>query len=329
MLVLVVAACGDPGVEPAGGPGTAADGPHLFPTGTPLGDGFVVPEGTVALTQPIIGPHLSSSPPSWSVELVPSDPVAAMNDLIAQARDLGFQLGAHTPTPCTYDDDVPESGTTNQAPWPPPDGQPVPRSVSCSVGGFREREGIAERLWLTTSFGYRDALPGSAGGSGDVSLEQLPAGSLDGPFGGHAVPVEPIAPLPSDWETDDPPPAPALAAGDALVPTDDPYLWQHWVPRLVDGSRLVVPTRTPICQGGFAAVLDVTGDPDEVMAGYVEQLQEWSAEFGSPPTTTEGTLLDRRVVHSVSSVDGTSLHAITVVGLDGEPTRLSYSICPG
>ena len=101
------------------------------------------------------------------------------------------------------------------------------------------------------------------------------------------------------------------------------------MPRLVAGSRLVVPTRTPVCQGGFAAVLDVTADPDEVMAGYVEQLREWSAEFGQPPTTTAGTLFDRRVVHSVSSGDSTSLHAIMVVGLDGEPTRLNYSVCPG
>ena len=135
--------------------------------------------------------------------------------------------------------------------------------------------------------------------------------------------------MPEDWATDDGPPPPDLAAGDALVPTDDPDMWQYWAPRLVEGSRLVVPTRTPVCQGGFAAVLDVTGDPDMVMAGYVEQLRESSAEFGLPPTTTEGTLFDRRVVHSVSSVDGTSLHAIMVVGLDGEPTRLNYSTCSG
>ena len=327
VLVLVVAACGDPGVEPADGPGTAADGPHLFPTGTPLGDGFVVPAGSVALTQPIIDPNLTSSPPSWTVELVPRDPVEAMNDLVAQAHDLGFQLGARTPTPCTYDDDVPESGTTNQAPWPPPDGQPVPRSVSCSVSGFRAGDGVAELLSLRTSFGYRHAF--EPGAQGSISVEQLPAGEVVGPPGAHPVPAEPIAALPEDWSTDDGPPPPDLAAGDALVPTDDPDMWQHWAPRLVEGSRLVIPTRTPVCQGGFAAVLDVTGDPDEVMAGYVEQLRESSAEFGLPPTTTEGTLFDRRVVHAVSSVDGTSLHAVMVVGLDGEPARLNYSVCSG
>ena len=328
VLVLVVAACGDPGAEPADGPGTAADGPHLFPTGTPLGDGFVVPAGSVALTQPIAGPYLAASPPSWTVELIPTDPIEAMNDLIAQALDLGFQLGTHTPTPCTYDDDVPESGTTNQTPWPPPDGQPEPRAVSCSVSGFRAGDGFVERLELSTTLGYRHAYePGARGG---ISLEHMSAGALDGPLGGQPVDSEPIAPMPEDWSTDeDLPAAPALKAGDALVPTDEAGLWEHWVPRLVDGSRLVVPTRTPVCQGGFAAVLDVTGDPDEVMAGYVEQLRESSAEFGLPPTTTEGTLFDRRVVHAVSSVDGTSLHAVMVVGLDGEPTRLNYSVCSG
>ena len=194
VLVLVVAACGDPGVEPADGPGTAADGPHLFPTGTPLGDGFVVPDASVALTQPTTGPHLSSSPPSWSVELVPRDPIEAMNDLIAQARDLGFELGAHTPTPCTYDDDVPESGTTNQAPWPPPKGQPEPRAVSCSVGGFRAGDGFVERLELQTFLGHRHAF--EPGAHGSISLEQLSAGAMEGPLGGHAVPAEPLAPIP-------------------------------------------------------------------------------------------------------------------------------------
>jgi hypothetical protein len=38
-------------------------------------------------------------------------------------------------------------------------------------------------------------------------------------------------------------------------------------------------------------------------------------------------LFDRRVVRSEASVDGTSLSATMVVGLDGEPTRINYITC--
>ncbi len=43
-------------------------------------------------------------------------------------------------------------------------------------------------------------------------------------------------------------------------------------PTLAAGSRLAAPINQPICQGGFLAALDITGDPDEVFATYVEQI---------------------------------------------------------
>ncbi|MGB6059413.1 MAG: hypothetical protein WBF71_14235 [Microthrixaceae bacterium] len=73
-------------------------------------------------------------------------------------------------------------------------------------------------------------------------------------------------------------------------------------------------------------MLDITGEPDEEMAGYVDQLREWSAEFGGPPTVEEFELLGRRIVRASASVDSVSLHAVMVVGLDDKPTRMVYEM---
>jgi hypothetical protein len=94
--------------------------------------------------------------------------------------------------------------------------------------------------------------------------------------------------------------------------------------RLVDGSRPVIPPDADYGQGGFRAVLDITGDPDEVMAGYVEQQREWAAAFGGPPEVEESQLLGRRIVRSTAAVDGVVLEVVMVVGLAGEPTRMVY-----
>jgi len=324
----VLGACGDKTVEGTGGSERGADGPVLFATGTPIGDGFVVPASSVALTQPII-PAAPQSPTSWAVELVPEDPIDAMNDLIDQASELGFDLGGFTPTPCVYDDEAVDSGTSSQKPWPPPD-QPVPRSIDCSVSGYRVRDGVADRLWMTTGRRFIGSLGEPPGTSGSISIEQMSTHVLGAHDGAHDYEPTTIAPMPASFPAaGEPAEPPQLAAGDSLISTVEPGLWEMWEPQLVDGSRLVVATRSPICQGGFASVLDVTGDPDTVMAGYVEQIRAWSAEYGQPPTTSEIRLFDRRVVRSEASVDGTSLSATMVVGLDGEPTRINYITCSG
>ena len=323
---VVVGACGDQTVEGTSGSERGADDPVLFDAGTPIGDGFVVPASSVALTQPIT-PEAPQGPSSWSVELVPDDPIEAMNDLIAQASGLGFELGGFTPTPCVYDDEAVDSGTSSQRSWPPGD-QPVPRSIDCSVSGYRVRDGVADRLWMTTGRRFVESLGELPGTSGSISIEQMSTdvlGAYDGP---HDYEPTTIAPMPETFPAaDEPPDPPELAVGDSLIPSVEPGLWELWEPQLVDGSRLVAPTRSPICQGGFASVLDITGDPDTVMAEYVEQIRAWSAEYGQPPTTSEIRLFDRRVVRSEASVDGTSLSATMVVGLDGEPTRINYITC--
>ncbi|HTN99697.1 MAG TPA: hypothetical protein VL068_03380, partial [Microthrixaceae bacterium] len=170
---LAVGACGDPTVERTAGAERGADDPVVFDRGTPIGDGFVVPASSVALTQPITPEH-PRDPSSWTVELVPADPIDAMNDLVAQANELGFELGGSTPTPCVYDDEVAESGTSNQQPWPPPADQATPRSISCSVSGYRASDGVADRLWMTTGRRFTPSLGQSPGTSGSISIERLP-----------------------------------------------------------------------------------------------------------------------------------------------------------
>lgn len=325
----VLGACGDQAVEGTGSSDIGGDHPVLFDAGTPIGDGFVVPASSVALTQPIT-PEAPQGPSSWSVELVPDDPIEAMNDLITQASDLGFELGGFTPTPCVYDDEAVDSATSSQQPWPPPADQPVPRSIECSVSGYRVRDGVADRLWMTTGQRFVESLGELPGTTGSISIEQMSTDVLMAHDGPHDYEPSTIAPMPDTFPAaHEPPDPPELAVGDSLIPSVEPGLWEAWEPQLVEGSRLVVPTRSPICQGGFASVLDITGDPDTVMAGYVEQLRAWSAEYGQPPETSEVRLFDRRVVRSEASVDGTSLTATMVVGLDGEPTRMNYVTCSG
>lgn len=329
--VVAAVACGDPTAEQTGGAERGVDAPVVFDPGTPIGDGFVVPASSVGLTQPIAPEHRRDSS-SWAVELVPADPVDAMNDLIAQASELGFDLGGFTPTPCVYDDEVPESGTSTQQPWPPPADRTTPRSVICSVSGYRAIDGVAERLWMETGRRFTPSLGQSPGTTGSISIERLSTAALGGHDGGHDYEPTTIAPMPDTF-----PPAgqrpepPELGVGDSLIPSVElqPGMWEAWEPRLVEGSRLVVPTRSPICQGGFASVLDITGDPDTVMAGYSEQIRGWSAEYGQPPTTSETVLFERRVVSTDASIDGTILSATMVVGLDGEPTRMNYTTCSG
>lgn len=322
--VALLGACGrDSAERDATSEGAPTDGPELFEAGSPMGEGFLVPDGSVALAQPIISRDRPA--PAWDVEFLPSDPIAAMNDLVVQAAELGFELGGWTPTPCVYDDEPEESGVSAQQPWPMPPRQPTPRSITCTVEGRRERDGTVEQIWMATGLDLVDHLGRTAGASGRIEFWVGDVG-----FGfQHQFGTTASEPLPDDLGgPGEPPTAPQLAPGDPLF-TTSPDMWESWRPTLVDGSRLVVPARTPICQGGFDAVLDVTGDPDAVMDGYVEQIRDWSEGLGAPPTTSEHTLFDRRIVHSVASIDGTSLSATMVIGRDGEPTRMRYLTCSG
>lgn len=326
---LIVGSCGDPTIESTGGAKRGTDDPVLFDAGTPIGDGFVVPTSSVALTQPITPEHVVD-PSSWTVELVPDDPIDAMNDLVAQANRLGFELGGSTPTPCVYDNEVAESGTSNQEPWPPPASQTTPRSISCGVAGYRASDGVADRLWMTTGRRFIPSLGQSPGTEGSISIERLSTDTLAAHDGSYDYEPVAIAPLPDTFPpSEEPADPPKLTVGDSLIPTAEPGMWEVWEPQLVEGSRLVAPTHSPICQGGFASVLDITGSPDAVMAGYTEQIRAWSAEHGQPPTTSEILLFKRRVIRSEASIDGTSLSATMVIGLDGEPTRMNYTTCSG
>lgn len=112
VLALALLGCGADGPGPADGAGPAegpADDPALLPPGTPLGDGLVVPEGarlagTVFREEPVQSDDPSFPPPPTAVPRPPADdwtavlvvdgddPLAVLDGLAGQARDLGFAM---------------------------------------------------------------------------------------------------------------------------------------------------------------------------------------------------------------------------------------------
>jgi hypothetical protein len=151
----------------------------------------------------------------------------------------------------------------------------VPRSIDCSVSGYRVRDGVADRLWMTTGRRFIESLE-SHRGRGSISIEQMSTDALGAHDGALTTNPRRSHRCQRPSAADEPPTSPA-AAGDSLIPTVEPGLWELWSRSwsTAPGSGADTP---PICQGGFASVLDITGDPDTVMAEYVEQIRAWSAE---------------------------------------------------
>jgi len=265
---------------------------------------------------------------SWSVDLVLSDAVEAFNDLAQQGSDLGFELHLDYPSSlCIADSRSMDGGT---APWPVPGSEGVPRALNCSVSGVRAGDDVTEQLLIHVNQTFGD----DPAATGSVTAQELTSETVQemtSEFGGQltvgpVVAPTPVEPLPESYPQPPPPPAPpAIEAGDPLISQRFPSGGAE-PPRLVDGSRPVIPPESDYGQGGFRAVLDITGEPDEVMAGYVEQQREWAAEFGGPPAVEEFELLGRRIVRSTASVDGVVLVGVMVVGLDDEPTRMVYEM---
>jgi hypothetical protein len=161
VLALGLLGCGTDEARPADGAEVGegpADDPALLPPGTPLGDGLVVPEGarlagTVFREEPVQSDDPSFPPPPTAVPRPPADdwtavlvvdgddPLAALDGLAGQARDLGFAM-AGTGAACR----LLLAGTNDDggvpAPVPLADGDPGREvdhlSCSASAGdGFR------------------------------------------------------------------------------------------------------------------------------------------------------------------------------------------------
>lgn len=319
LLMVTLTGCGDGGSGAKAVPEPSDDRPALFESGAPLGAGLVVPAGAVATTQPMPLPgRVSASAVSgWSVDLLLSDAAEAFNDLVQQSSDLGFELHLDYPSSlCIADSRSLDGGTS---PWPVPEADGVPKALNCSVSGARVGDGVVEQVLIHVNQTFGD----DRAAVGSITVEEMTPESAGQLTMGAVVAPTPVEPLPESYPQPPPPPVPpAIEVGDPLISQRFPS--GAGPQRLVDESRPVIPPESDYGQGGFRAVLDIAGDPDEVMAGYVEQQREWAAEFGGPPEVEEFQLLGRRIVRSTASVDGVVLEVVMVVGLEGEPTRMVY-----
>jgi hypothetical protein len=304
VVVLASVGCSDTtNTEPAPDEGVTALGP-----GTPIAEGFTVPDGAELRMWPTPVERFDSSAPppepgsptpgeddfgdttdtGWFADLRVSDPVLAFNELAAQAAREGFAMISMREGDCqTW------TGTT-----------------SCSADGYRERDGAVEhvRLWSQVS-------NNAEGSNASITVTPVPDGAVlpefgDGPW--QAKHFEPSTVDAVDIDVDMSPPD--VEPGDRLSSS------RYNPTTLAEGSKLVYP----IGGRGFCRVtIEVTGDPDEVFAAYVDHIDEWAEEHGGPSILRpEQQLFGRRTVAARAKVDGEVYSAEMVVGRDGEPTRI-------
>lgn len=316
---LVLMACNDASTERGAGE-VAVLGP-----GTPIAEDFVVPDDAVLLAGPMPVVDVRGRETGWIAHLRPRDPVSTFNDLASQAGELGFELGSSSSDPCSAVPDERSLGDVElDEPFGVlPDGV-EPSSINCTGIGFRETDDGLERVFLNIEQRLYGDRPTSVG---TMEVTLLPEGSEFPRIGPGQFDLQRVVPSqvrPSSREI--PMDPPDLSAGDAL----DPMAGADG-PTLVAGSRPVTPIDAPICQGGFRTALDVTGDPDEVLAAYIEQIRDAAEQFGRPPELTSTTLFGRRVERAVATIDDASstMSATMVVGEGDEPTRLLLEQCNG
>jgi hypothetical protein len=294
-------------------------------SGTPIADGFTVPDDAVLLALP--GPSAGSDGdgPGWIARLRPQDPVSTFTDLVTQARAAGFELGSPTVDPCyAVPDERTIDGQEYPAPFEPlPEGV-EPKSIDCAATGYRDTDGGVEEINISTE--QRLALDPPTS-TGSISVRPLAEGAEPRPIGTGQFDLQPLVATrvrPSSVEVGmDPPDLDVGAPLDAMAGAGGPTL--------AEGSRLAAPINQPICQGGFLAALDITGDPDDVFAAYVDQIRDAAADYGSPPEVASTTLFGRRVDLARATIgdDSSSIEATMIIGDDDEPTRLLLEHCGG
>ncbi|MGB3411330.1 MAG: hypothetical protein WBA45_09025 [Microthrixaceae bacterium] len=325
-IALTAIGCGDPSAGPqeAEPSEVESDSPVVLGAGSPIAEGFTVPEGTLLLMAAIPQVGGPDDGRAWTAYLRPQDPVRTLYDLADQAQKLGFELGASSSDPCWASPDERTLGT-NEYPAP---GEPLPDgvepiSVECHADGYRTVDGVEERIFLQSSQDFRHELPIS---SAVLSLMRMPEGAEARRIGPGRFDLQPLGPTvvrPPGREIDLAPPD--AKPGDPLSSWDgvDGFT-------LIEGSRLVTPVNEFICQGGFLAALDITGEPEKVFAGYVERVRELALDYGRPPKTTSSKLFNRQIEQAVTYIDdGTMVTATMFVGDSDEPVRLVLEKCAG
>jgi hypothetical protein len=289
--------------------------------GTAIADGFVVPEGADLLLPPLpsggstwqgIAPDVT-----WHARLRAWQPVVAFAGLVAQAATAGFELtslGGPGGAGCTASVDPPGEAEGALVPVEDLTASDDLAAVYCAANGRRTIDGHEEQISLVTELADGGGGPVA---SGSVRFQRWPAGVVPTTFGDPLVEPEPVVlPFgPADA-------VPGLGPGELI---DD----SRGEARLVAGSRLVAPVETGICQGGFAAVVEVTGDPDAVFDGYARQIRAWVEPYGLPYGEGTAELFGRSVREARGTGDDSSSFTATMVSAEGEQPRLLFELCGG
>ncbi len=274
-----------------------ADPTTLGGPGTPLGDGFSVVEGTRLLGTPIpFGPtgldgeQRLYENAGWTANLVVTggDPDRIVGTYLEQAAEVGIDL--QTEPSCVADAEMTYCGG---AAWAT-DGTDTREARVTLLRG--EQGGLVSDhviLWYSE--------PGVVG----QRIED-PRPQRD--------PSPPPVP---------PPPSPSMPP---LPDTGEPIGTAGEVNAEVlvqEGSRLAGPPRLHLndATGGIVAVLELTGDPQDVFSSYLDHLAD--LDIGGTDAGVERRVDDARVTTAYTGNYGGDYFVLTMIERPGEPTWLA------
>lgn len=260
--------------------------------GTSLGDGFTVVEGTTLIGDPIpIGASVAQSgteviDEGWTASLIidGGDPMEILEAYLRQAEAAG--LVGETDPRCALDLDVTICSVFARTPEPA-----APHSFTARVvRGLRE-DVLSDHVVLrfATTYLYWQYIPAPAGDR----VSEVPA-------------------APSEWP-------PLAEVGDGLGTAGE---LQHEIV-VQEGSRLAGPPHLNLDYGtgGVEVVLEVTGDPRQVLDLYLDHLGEEAGH--SDPAVQE---IDAAVVTTAfAGGGGGDGFDLTLVEREGRPTWLAIS----
>ncbi|QYG92692.1 hypothetical protein HC251_09780 [Iamia sp. SCSIO 61187] len=259
--------------------------------GSSLGDGFTVVEGTTLIGDPIpIGTSVAQSgteviDEGWTASLVidGGDPMEILDTYLRQAEATG--LVGETGPGCALDQDVTICSMFARAPEPD-----QPHSFTARVvRGLRE-DVLSNHVVLrfATTYLYWQYIPTPAGGR----VSEVPAAPSERPL---------------------------AEVGDGLGTAGE---LQHEIV-VQEGSRLAGPPHLNLDDGtgGVEVVLEVTGDPRQVLDLYLGHLGE-RAGHSDPAVQEIGAAVVTTAFAGGGGGDGFEL---TLVEREGRPTWLAIS----
>lgn len=259
----------------------------LSPSGSPLPDGFTVPEGAQLIGVPLeYDPVSGALPPgSWTVVLsVTGDPIATWSAMVEQLPGvlnvpddhLGYAEGCGS-----YDG-----------------------FFECSI----QRGGPEPEPPATTLDVYLAMQPVAGDVTGHYSLV-MSGRRTDRPSDTDSLPW-------TGGSAPQPPPARARPdVGEPLAPETVAYDGDNERYVLLDGSELLVQYSPGSITGGFGVLLRVTPDADvrEMAAAYAEQARQYDGATPQRVTTNEHS-----TVHSYVPSGGAGGYQGWVYGLDAD-----------